>query len=87
MCVNKKLSIAGSLMFLNEATFLNNIALRYKRDQIYTYVANILIAVNPYCEIKGLYSKDAIKKYLGKSLGTLPPHVFAIGKQNVNCLC
>lgn len=71
----------GSLMFLNEATFLNNVALRYKRDQIYTYVANILIAVNPYFEIKGLYSKEAIKKYQGKSLGTLPPHVFAIGKQ------
>jgi myosin-6 len=67
-------------MFLNEATFLNNVALRYKRDQIYTYVANILIAVNPYFEIKGLYSKDAIKKYQGKSLGTLPPHVFAVGK-------
>lgn len=68
-------------MFLNEATFLNNVALRYKRDQIYTYVANILIAVNPYFEIKGLYSKEAIKKYQGKSLGTLPPHVFAVGKQ------
>lgn len=74
------LSFIGSLMFLNEATFLNNVALRYKRDQIYTYVANILIAVNPYFEIKGLYSKDAIKKYQGKSLGTLPPHVFAVGK-------
>lgn len=66
-------------MYLNEATFLHNIALRYKRDQIYTYVANILIAINPYFEIKNLYSKDVIKKYQGKSLGTLPPHVFAIG--------
>ena len=26
----------GALMYLNEATFLNNIALRYKKDQIYT---------------------------------------------------
>ncbi|XP_046443856.1 myosin heavy chain 95F-like isoform X1 [Daphnia pulex] len=75
---NKDVDDNCSLMFLNEATFLNNVALRYKRDQIYTYVANILIAVNPYFEIKGLYSKDAIKKYQGKSLGTLPPHVFAV---------
>lgn len=67
-------------MYLNEATFLNNICLRYKRDQIYTYVANILIAVNPYFEIRNLYSKDVIRKYQGKSLGTLPPHVFAIGR-------
>lgn len=44
-----------------------------------TYVANILIAVNPYFEIKNLYSSSTIAKYQGKSLGVLPPHVFAIG--------
>ncbi|CAL1285121.1 unnamed protein product [Larinioides sclopetarius] len=66
------------LMHLNEATLLNNIRLRYNRDQIYTYVANILIAVNPYFEIKNLYSSDTISRYQGKSLGVLPPHVFAI---------
>ncbi|GAB6032668.1 Unconventional myosin-VI [Chamberlinius hualienensis] len=66
------------LMYLNEATLLNNIRLRYNKDDIYTYVANILIAVNPYFEIPSLYSLDTIKKYQGKSLGTLPPHVFAL---------
>ena len=45
-----------------------------------TYVANILLAVNPYCNVKDLYSKETIIKYHGKSLGVLPPHVFAIGK-------
>ena len=44
-----------------------------------TYVANILIAVNPYYEIPNLYSSQTIKTYQGKSLGTMPPHVFAIG--------
>ena len=41
-------------------------------------MANILIAVNPYFEIKNLYSETTIKKYEGRSLGTLPPHVFAV---------
>lgn len=45
-----------------------------------TYVANILISINPYEEIDGLYSLDTIGKYRGKSLGQLPPHVYAIGK-------
>ena len=45
-----------------------------------TYVANILIAVNPYFEIKKLYEHDTIAAYKGKSLGTMAPHVFAIGK-------
>jgi len=40
----------------------------------------MLIAVNPYFDIKDLYSSETIKRYQGKSLGTLPPHVFAIGK-------
>ena len=41
-------------------------------------MANILIAVNPYKDIKNLYSSPTIKSYEGKSLGTMPPHVFAI---------
>ncbi|KAH9643241.1 hypothetical protein HF086_012903 [Spodoptera exigua] len=43
-----------------------------------TYVANILLAVNPYEDIPDMYSSNTIKKYQGKSLGELPPHVFAI---------
>ena len=57
---------------------LFSIVFRYAKDKIYTFVANILIAVNPYKEIKDLYSSGAIKSYAGKSLGTMPPHVFAI---------
>ncbi|XP_006168390.1 unconventional myosin-VI isoform X7 [Tupaia chinensis] len=67
-----------SLMYLNEATLLHNINVRYSKDRIYTYVANILIAVNPYFDIPKIYSSETIKSYQGKSLGTMPPHVFAI---------
>ncbi|MEQ2173568.1 hypothetical protein GOODEAATRI_033365, partial [Goodea atripinnis] len=63
-----------SLMYLNEATLLNNVRVRYSKDKIYTYVANILIAVNPYYDIPKLYSAETIKQYQGRSLGTLPPH-------------
>merc|ERR1719367_1689798 len=66
------------LMYLNEATLLHNIKLRYLKDKIYTFVANILIAINPYDDIKHLYESKTIKSYHGKSLGTMPPHVFAI---------
>ncbi|XP_023249558.1 unconventional myosin-VI-like isoform X1 [Seriola lalandi dorsalis] len=76
--VNKHVDDNCSLMYLNEATLLNNVRVRYSKDHIYTYVANILIAVNPYYDIPKLYGPDAIKSYQGKSLGTLPPHVYAI---------
>ncbi|XP_029316501.1 myosin VIb isoform X1 [Cottoperca gobio] len=76
--VNKHVEDNCTLMYLNEATLLNNVRVRYNKDHIYTYVANILIAVNPYYDIPKLYGPDAIKSYQGKSLGTLPPHVYAI---------
>uniref|UniRef100_A0A3P9A6M1 Unconventional myosin-VI n=1 Tax=Esox lucius TaxID=8010 RepID=A0A3P9A6M1_ESOLU len=76
--VNKHVEDNCSLMYLNEATLLNNIRVRYSKDKIYTFVANILIAVNPYYDIPKLYAPETIKQYRGKSLGTLPPHVYAI---------
>ncbi|KAG7460636.1 hypothetical protein MATL_G00200880 [Megalops atlanticus] len=76
--VNKHVEDNCSLMYLNEATLLNNIRVRYSKDKIYTCVANILIAVNPYYDIPKLYSSETIQQYQGRSLGTLPPHVYAI---------
>ncbi|XP_065371248.1 myosin heavy chain 95F isoform X1 [Calliphora vicina] len=71
------------LMLLNEATFLDNLKIRYYKDKIYTYVANILIAVNPYRDLNDLYAPATIKKYNGRSLGELPPHVFAIADKAI----
>jgi len=65
------------LMFLNEATLLNNLKNRFMVDKIYTYTANILLALNPYHSLD-CYTPELIKSYQGKSLGTRPPHVYAI---------
>ena len=42
-----------------------------------------MIAVNPYKEVKDLYSKVTIKRYNGRSLGELPPHVYAIADKAI----
>ncbi|EEZ98246.1 myosin heavy chain 95F isoform X2 [Tribolium castaneum] len=76
--VNKDYDDNCEMVFLNEGSLLNNIRIRYYQNKIYTYVANILIAVNPYKDIPQLYSPQTIKNYQGKSLGQMPPHVFAI---------
>lgn len=65
-------------MFLNEGTLLHNLRRRYMQDKIYTYTANILLALNPYHTLP-IYTDEIIKKYEGQSLGTQPPHTFAIG--------
>lgn len=68
------------LMYLNEGTLLNNCRLRYHQRKIYSYVANILVSINPYENIDGLYSDTTIHGYRGKSLGQMPPHIYAIGQ-------
>ena len=60
------------------ANLLNNCRNRYLKETIYTYVANILVAINPYKMKPELYNQKMIEKYKGRSLGTLPPHCYAI---------
>lgn len=76
--LNKNISVSRCCGFLS-VTFLGLLLIQ-------TFVANILIAVNPYYDIPKLYSPDTIKKYRGRSLGTLPPHVYAIGEPTPRCL-
>ena len=45
---------------LNEAGILRNLAIRYVKGEIYTYTGSILVAVNPYKIIPGLYEQNAI---------------------------
>ncbi len=46
-------------------------------------MANILIAINPYKDLTAkYYTTDVIKAYMGRSLGTMPPHVFAIADKS-----
>jgi len=44
-----------------------------------TYTGNILVAVNPYKDIPGLYDMNAVRQYKDVPIGELPPHIFAIG--------
>uniref|UniRef100_A0A7E4VJX7 Myosin motor domain-containing protein n=1 Tax=Panagrellus redivivus TaxID=6233 RepID=A0A7E4VJX7_PANRE len=74
----KEVDDSCALMYLNDATLLHNCRNRYNKQQIYTYVANILISINPYEAVENLYSKKTIETYYGKSLGAMPPHIFAI---------
>ncbi|CAJ0562687.1 unnamed protein product, partial [Mesorhabditis spiculigera] len=68
-----------ALMYLNEGSLLENSRRRFiNKHHIYTYVANILISINPYADVPDLYSTKTMVSYRGKSIGQLPPHVYAI---------
>jgi len=66
------------MVHLDDANILDNIRRRYLQDDPYTYTANVLLAVNPYKRLHGMYSAEKMQAYRGRNLGALPPHPFAI---------
>lgn len=56
----------------------DNLKKRHQTDIIYTYIGHVLISVNPYKEIKNLYTDRTLKDYKGKYRYEMPPHVYAL---------
>ncbi|CAI5757143.1 unnamed protein product [Candida verbasci] len=69
-----------SLSFLNEASILHSIKVRFQQLNIYTYSGIVLIATNPFQSVDSLYSPDMVQAYSGKAKGELEPHLFAIAE-------
>ncbi|KIJ56408.1 hypothetical protein M422DRAFT_150276 [Sphaerobolus stellatus SS14] len=70
----------ADLTFLNEASVVHNLRLRYISGDIYTYSGLFLVAVNPYTSLP-LYSDSIIQQYRGKRRDENPPHIFAIAER------
>uniref|UniRef100_A0A8D0G5S9 Myosin motor domain-containing protein n=1 Tax=Sphenodon punctatus TaxID=8508 RepID=A0A8D0G5S9_SPHPU len=67
----------AALAELDEAGLLQRLNHRFLQQQIYTYIGDILIAMNPFQSLP-LYDKQVSAKYQSHARGTLPPHIFAI---------
>jgi len=75
-----------ALVHMNDATIMENLKERHSTNEIYTYTASVLLAMNPYCDIQGLYGPEQCALYKGKHLGTLPPHPYAIADKAYRAL-
>ncbi|XP_017560985.1 myosin-IIIa isoform X1 [Pygocentrus nattereri] len=65
------------LEVLDENTITEQLQKRYTKDHIYTYVGDILIAVNPFHKMD-LYTQQYSKMYIGAKRTANPPHIFAV---------
>jgi len=62
---------------VNEATILRNLKLRFSVDRIYTNIGTILVAMNPFKKIDGIYSDARVQEHLNTTPGEASaPHVF-----------
>lgn len=71
---------------VNQGALLHCVRVRYGREQVYTRVARILIALNPF-KMLAIYSAQSLDQYrrAADSLD-LPPHIYGIGLDAVNGL-
>lgn len=73
---------------LNEQSLLGELHMRYKRNVIYTYVGEILVAMNPFKKIDGIYSNQKMTEYdaIGDRAAR-PPHIFAVSDSAFATMC
>lgn len=79
---------------VSEASLLNTLRIRYKRDDIYTSAGPILISINPYKNVTAdgdsIYSDDHMMVYRDRSEfddGIVkPPHLFQIADRAYTAL-
>jgi len=62
---------------VTEECVLSTLEARFRSNRIYTYIGHVLLSVNPFKQIGGLYGPSQIKKYLGCYHYENPPHVYA----------
>uniref|UniRef100_A0A672TVC4 Myosin XVI n=1 Tax=Strigops habroptila TaxID=2489341 RepID=A0A672TVC4_STRHB len=78
----------ASLSELTDSSLLYEIQKRFNNNQIYTYIGDILLLVNPFKELP-IYSTMVTQLYLsnsGKLCSSLPPHIFSCAERAYHML-
>ncbi|CAH0724788.1 unnamed protein product, partial [Brenthis ino] len=67
----------ATLETLTEDAIVEQLQKRYNQNQIYTYIGDILVAVNPFTDI-GIYTTRTQQSYQGRCRSDNPPHIYAV---------
>ncbi|OQR81087.1 myosin-like protein [Achlya hypogyna] len=69
---------------VSEAAVVKELSIRYRANEVYTYIGPVLIAVNPYKTLKkdglSLYDEHWIDEFSGREMHENDPHPFAIAE-------
>jgi len=52
---------------------------RFEKNKIYTYIGEVVVAVNPYKALD-IYGKEYVDAYRGREIYERPPHIFAVAE-------
>lgn len=65
---------------LNIDAVMKNLRARYERDLIHTYIGDVLVIVNPFKNIAGIYSPEVFEQYHDTFMHETAPHSFSIAQ-------
>merc|ERR1711962_1808735 len=71
----------SNLTYLNDASVLWNLRIRYVNELIYTYSGLFCIAINPYKRFP-IYTQRAMEIYMGMRRSECPPHIFGVAESS-----
>ncbi|XP_048734629.2 myosin-IIIb-like isoform X2 [Ostrea edulis] len=75
----------ATLANLDGKVLLNELKVRYMDNNIYTYVGDILVAINPFRPLH-IYGEQETQKYFMEKKSAHPPHIFAIADATFQCM-
>ncbi|KAM6308024.1 unconventional myosin-Ia [Podargus strigoides] len=62
---------------LTEESLLRTLQERFRRSDIYTYIGNVVISVNPYRSLP-IYTPEKVQEYHNCNFFAVKPHIYAI---------
>ncbi|NXB11103.1 MYO1A protein, partial [Cnemophilus loriae] len=62
---------------LTEESLVQTLQERFRRHEIYTYIGNVVISVNPYQSLP-IYTPEKVEEYHNCSFFAVKPHIYAI---------
>ncbi|NXL52575.1 MYO1A protein, partial [Podilymbus podiceps] len=62
---------------LTEESLLRTLQQRFQHSDIYTYIGNVVISVNPYRSLP-IYTPEKVQEYRNCNFFTVKPHIYAI---------
>ena len=72
--------IINALLVNFQESIVAQLYSRYSQGVIYTYIGDILLAVNPFSPVN-IYGEEHVKRHVNAAKGDNPPHIFAIADQ------
>ncbi|CAF3934467.1 unnamed protein product, partial [Adineta steineri] len=67
----------AQLETFDEQSIMTHMYNRFLSNQIYTYIGDILVAINPFRSLP-IYGKNAMIRYRGSIKSEQPPHIYAL---------